>query len=293
MQGVDVKEGDFLLAVNGVEVDTRKDVWAAFLDTAGRTTTITVSESPAIDAKARDVVVRPLGGEAGLRFRSWIESNRRYVEEKSGGKIGYIYVPNTGVDGQNELFRQFYGQREKDALLIDERWNGGGQIPTRFIELLARKPVNYWGRRNGKDWPWPPDAHFGPKAMLANGPSGSGGDAFPHYFKTMGLGKLFGTRTWGGLVGISGNPGLIDGGSISVPTFGFYSNEGRWAIEGHGVDPDVEVIDDPAQMQNGNDPQINAAVEHLLNEIRNNPYIPPTKPQSPNRRGMGIPENER
>jgi tricorn protease len=291
--GVKAAEGDYILAVDGSPIDTSKDIYHAFIDTAGRTTLITLGKNPVIDEQAWDVVIKPIASEAGLRYRNWVENNRKMVEEQSKGQVGYIYVPNTGVDGQNELFRQFFGQRHLPALLIDDRWNGGGQIPTRFIELLNRPTVNYWARRNGNDWPWPPDAHFGHKAMLINGLAGSGGDAFPHYFKQEGLGKLFGTRTWGGLVGISGNPGLIDGGSISVPTFGFYNPNGQWGIEGHGVDPDVEVIDDPALMQNGNDPQLSAAVDHLLEQIRTKPIVTPKRPKSPDRSGMGIPQNER
>jgi tricorn protease len=210
------------------------------------------------------------------------------VHEKSGGTIGYIYVPNTGVDGQSDLMRQFIGQRHMPALIIDERWNGGGQIPTRFIELLNRPRTNYWARRHGKDWAWPPDSHQGPKAMLINGLAGSGGDAFPHYFRQAGLGKLIGTRTWGGLVGISGNPPLVDGGSIAVPRFGFYDNDGTWGIEGHGVDPDIEVIDDPALMTGGRDPQLDKAIEVLTAELKTNAYTPPRRPADPDRRGMGI-----
>jgi tricorn protease-like protein/C-terminal processing protease CtpA/Prc len=291
--GVRAAAGDYILAVDGVPIDTSNDIYASFIDTANRTTLITLGKNPAIDSEAWDIVVRPIASEASLRYRAWVENNRRIVDERSKGQVGYIYVPNTGVDGQNELFRQFFGQRHLPALLIDDRWNGGGQIPTRFIELLNRPTVNYWARRNGNDWPWPPDAHFGHKAMLINGLAGSGGDAFPHYFRQEGLGKLFGTRTWGGLVGISGNPGLIDGGSISVPTFGFYNPNGNWGIEGHGVDPDVEVIDDPAFMQGGNDPQLNAAIDHLLEEIRTKPVTRPARPRSPDRSGMGIPQNER
>ncbi|MBL8760629.1 MAG: PD40 domain-containing protein [Phycisphaerae bacterium] len=291
--GVDVKEGDYLLAVDGVPVDASKDVWAAFIDTANRTTSITVSEKPVMDASAREVLVKPIGGEAGLRYRSWIEQNRQYVEKRSDGKVGYIYVPNTGVDGQNDLFRQFIGQRGKEALIIDDRWNGGGQIPTRFIELLNRPVTNYWAKRDGQDWTWPPDSHQGPKAMLINGLAGSGGDMFPWLFRLNKIGKLFGTRTWGGLVGISGNPGLIDGGGISVPTFGFYKTDGNWGVEGHGVDPDVEVIDDPSKLSAGVDPQLDAVTDHLLSEIKVNGYRPPKRPASPDRRGMGIPPEQR
>ncbi len=290
-----VKEGEYLLAVNGAPVDATRDPYAAFLGLAGRPTTLTVGPNPTRDASARDVLVTPISieGEIALRYRAWVEKNRAYVHQKSAGAIGYIYVPNTGIEGQNELVRQFFGVRDRQALLIDERWNGGGQIPTRFVELLNRPVTNYWARRHGSDWPWPPDAHQGPKAMLINGAAGSGGDAFPAYFRRAGLGKLIGRRTWGGLVGISGNPGLIDGGSIAVPTFGYYKTDGTWGIEGHGVDPDIEVIDDPSKMLDGKDPQLDAAIDHLMEQIRSNAYAPPRRPESPNRRGMGIPSQDR
>ena len=295
--GVDVTEGMFLLEVNGMPLDTNRNPFVAFVGLAGQMTELTVSEKPYYDDDARRVLVNPLGSEQNHRYRAWIERNRQYVYDQTDGKVGYIYVPNTGVDGQNDLFRQFYGQRHMDGLVIDERWNGGGQIPTRFIELLNRPRTNYWARRDGKDWPWPPDSHQGPKVMLINGLAGSGGDMFPALFRQAGLGKLVGTRTWGGLVGISGNPSLIDGGYTAVPTFGFYTTEGRWSIEGHGVDPDIEVIDDPAKMisKNGElaDPQLDAAIEQVMKEIRENPYIPPQRPAGPDRSGMGLPANER
>lgn len=303
-QGVGVKEGQFLLAVNGTPVDVSKDIWASFINLAGKTVSLTVSDSPQIDDKARTVLVRTLDSESTLRFRSWIEDNRRYTDAKSGGKVGYIYVINTGVPGQNDLFRQFYGQRHKQALIIDDRWNGGGQIPTRFIELLNRPRTNYWARRDGKDWAWPRDSHQGPKAMLINGLAASGGDMFPALFRQMGLGKLFGTRTWGGLVGISGNPQCIDGTMTNVPTFGYYQVDGTWGIEGHGVDPDVEIIDDPAKMPQGltpgpavpamgGDPQLDAAIDHLLSEIQTRGYRPPATPAGPDRKGMGLPESDK
>lgn len=291
--GVDVKEGDYLLAVNGVPMDTSRDPFASFQHVLGRAVTLTVSENPQWDDDARDVVIEPARSEASVRYRAWIERNRRYVEEQTDGQVGYIYVPDTGVNGQNDLVRQYFGQLDKKAIIIDERWNGGGQIPTRFIEMLNRPITNYWARRDNRDWPWPPDAHQGPKCMLINGPSGSGGDAFPHYFKQAGLGKLIGTRTWGGLVGISGNPTLIDGGYTAVPTFGYYTPEGRWSIEGHGVDPDIEVMDDPALMVNGGDPQLDAAIRLMLEEIQRNVYTPPARPAPPVRSGFGIAEDER
>ncbi len=291
--GIEVKAGDYLLAVNGVPVDTSKDPWASLVGTAGRPTQITVGPNPAIDDEAREYIVKPLESEVELRFRSWIERNRTYVSERTSGRVGYAYVPNTGVQGQNELFRQFYGQRDRDGMIIDERWNGGGQIPTRFIELLNRPATNYWRVRHGNDWPWPPDAQFGPKCMLINGLAGSGGDMFPWLFKHNKIGKTIGTRTWGGLVGISGNPGLIDGGYVTVPTFGFYETDGTWGVEGHGVDPDIEVIDDPAAMVNGGDPQLDAAIDHMLGEVEKNGYHKPNRPESPNRKGMGIRPEDR
>ncbi|MBL9121683.1 MAG: PD40 domain-containing protein [Phycisphaerae bacterium] len=287
-QGLGIEEGDYVLAVNGVKIDTARDPWAAFQGLAGKAVTLTVSKSPVIDDKAKDVVVTTTANEGTLRYRAWIERKRAYVAEKSGGKIGYIYVPNTGVDGQTDLVRQFQGQADLAALIIDDRWNGGGQIPNRFIEMLNRPVTNYWARRDTKDWVWPPDSHQGPKAMLINGLAGSGGDMFPWLFKHQGLGKLIGTRTWGGLVGISGNPGLIDGGRVTVPTFGFYETDGTWGIEGHGVDPDIEVLDDPALMKNDGDPQLDKAIEHLLEELKTKSFVPVPKPKYPNRSGMGI-----
>lgn len=288
-----VNEGEYLLAINSIPLDTSRDPWASLEGMAGINVTLTVSENPTVDDKARDVVVKPEGSEAGLRYRAWIEKNRAYVAEKTGGKSGYIYVPDTGVNGQNDLVRQFYGQVDRGALIIDERWNGGGQIPTRFIELLNRPNTNYFARRDGRDWPWPPDAQQGPKCMLINGLAGSGGDMFPWLFRFNKMGKLIGMRTWGGLVGISGNPSFIDSGDCNVPTFGFYENDGTWGVEGHGVDPDIEVIDDPGKMAGGKDVQLDAAIGHILEELERNPHTPPKRPEPPNRSGMGLKPDDR
>lgn len=297
--GVDVKEGDYILAVNGIPVDTTRDIYASFVGMAGKVVALTVNASPTMDGKEREVLVKPIGSETELRYRAYIESKRAYVEEKTDGKVGYIYVPNTGVDGQNDLYRQYFGQRGKDAIIIDERWNGGGQIPTRFIELLNRPATNYWARRDGNDWSWPPDAFFGHKCMLINGLAGSGGDMFPWLFKYNKLGPVIGMRTWGGLVGISGNPGLIDGGTISVPTFGFYETDGTWGVEGHGTDPTIEVVDDPSKMLDwctpkGGDPQLDRAIDEMMTAVKTKPYVPPKRPASPTyRKGMGIEEKDK
>jgi tricorn protease len=279
-----VHEGDYLLAVNGEPVDTSKDPWAAFQGMADKPVFITVNTEPSLKG-AREVLVQTLSSEARLRNLAWIDVNRRRVETLSDGRIGYVYVPDTGQNGQNELVRQWRGQITKAGMVIDERFNSGGQIPDRFVELLNRPLRNFWGVRDGKDWSWPPVAHYGPKAMLVNGWSGSGGDCLPFYFKQSGLGPLIGQRTWGGLIGMTGVPPLVDGGSVTVPTFGIYDTKGEWIIESYGVDPDIEVVDDPGEMARGGDPQLERAVFEVQKAIRQNPVPDPKKPKYPNRSG--------
>jgi len=282
MPGVNVKRGDYVLAVNGVPMDTSADPWAAFAGLGGKTVELTVNDRPQLQG-ARKVLVETLRDETRLRHLAWIEANRRTVDSASGGRVGYIYVPSTGIDGQTELERQFMAQFRKDALIVDERFNSGGQIPDRFIELLNRPPLVYWATRDGEPQQWPPVAHFGPKVMLINGWSGSGGDAFPFYFKESRLGPLVGTRTWGGLIGISGVPGLIDGGGVTVPTFRQYGLDGRWFAEGHGVDPDVPVVDDPSQLARGTDPQLLRGVQEAMRLLQERPFVPPQRPAAENR----------
>jgi tricorn protease len=280
--GMEVKEGDYILAVNGVPLDTAKDPWASFQGLANKTVILNINDQPSLDG-SKEVVVKTLGSENRIRHLEWIENNRLRVEEASGGKIGYIYVRSTGIDGQSELVRQFYPQFGKEGLIIDERFNSGGQIPDRFIEVLNRKPLSFWAVRDGKDWQWPPVAHFGPKAMLINGWSGSGGDAFPFYFREYGIGPLIGTKTWGGLIGMTGAPQLIDGGTVTCPTFRMYDIRGEWFAEGHGVDPDIEVIEDPTAMAKGSDPQLERAVQEVLRMLEENPPAKPNRPAYENR----------
>ena len=277
-----VSEGDYLLAVNGEPLDPETDPYAAFQGLADKPVLLTVNSAPSKEG-SREVLVQTLASEARLRHLAWINANRKRVEEASDGTIGYVYVPDTGRGGQNELVRQFRAQYTKPGLIIDERFNSGGQIPDRFVEMLGRKIVNYWGVRDGKDWPWPQIAHQGAMAMLINGWSGSGGDCFPFYFKKAGLGPLVGLRTWGGLIGMTGSPALVDGGSVTVPTFGIYDTEGHWVIEGYGVDPDIPVVDDPGVMANGSDPQLERAVQEVMDQLKKNPPREPHKPEYPNR----------
>lgn len=291
--GNSVSEGEFLLAINGVPLRPERSPYELLAGKAGATVQLSVGPGATRDAQTRDVLVQPLGWDGELRLRSWVEDNRRKIDQLSGGRVGYIYVRNTGGEGLTDLVRQFNGQFMKDALIIDERWNGGGMIPDRFIELLDRPIRSYWARRDGNSWRTPHRSHAGPKVMLINGHAGSGGDAFPYFFRQAGLGKLVGTRTWGGLIGISGNPGLIDGSGITVPTFGIFEADGTWGIEGYGVDPDYEVVNDPAALARGEDPQLSKALEVILAELEANPYQPPVKPAYPNRSGSGIPAEER
>ncbi|MBL8819952.1 MAG: PD40 domain-containing protein [Planctomyces sp.] len=283
-----IKTGEYLLAVNHVPLRADVDPYAAFQKLAGSTVVLTISTDPQLDDADRRVPFTMLASDADLRFRAWIEDRRKYVESRTEGRVGYIYVVNTGVPGQNDLVRQLYGQKNKEALIIDDRWNGGGQIPTRFIELLNRPVTNYWAVRDGRDWTWPMDSHQGPKCMLINGMAGSGGDMFPALFRQNKLGKLIGMRTWGGLVGISGNPNMIDGSSVTAPTFAYYENDGTWGIEGHGVDPDIQVIDDPAKMLKSGDPQLDSAIDLMLEELKTAAFKPPARPAYPDRKGAGI-----
>jgi tricorn protease len=275
--GVNIKEGDYVLAVNGIPIESTDDPWASFQGLGGKTVELLVNNKPTKDG-ARTVIVETLSDESRLRTLAWIESSRERVEKESGGRVGYIYVEDTGIQGQSELLRQFAAQFDREGLIVDERFNSGGQIPDRFIELLNRKPLAYWSVRNGRTWQWPPVANFGPKVMLINGWSGSGGDAFPDYFRKAGLGPLIGMRTWGGLIGISGAPGLIDGGNVTVPTFRMYNPDGKWFAEGHGVDPDIQVVDDPSQLARGIDPQLERAILEVTKALRGQAAGPPNHP---------------
>lgn len=288
-----VKAGQYLLAIDGVSLTSKQNPYEMLVGTSGKTISITVSDDPKLDDDDKRIAIKPIRSDSNLRFRAWIEANRKQVAEKTDGKVGYIYVVNTGQPGQNDLVRQLYAQLGKEALIIDDRWNGGGQIPTRFIELLNRPVTNYWAKRDGVDWTWPPDSHQGPKCMLINGMAGSGGDMFPALFKQNKLGKLIGMRTWGGLVGISGGPRLIDGTSVTMPSFAYYEKDGTWGIEGHGVDPDIKVVDDPAKMINGADPQLEKAIKHMLNELETNPYKAPKRPAYPDRSDFGLDPNDK
>jgi tricorn protease len=278
--GVRAKAGDLILAVDGRTTRGVKNFYEMLEGKAARVVTLTLNDRPDT-AGSREERVRPVRSESNLRYLDWVQSRRAVVERLSGGRIGYIHAPNTAVEGNRELFKGFYSQTNKDALIIDDRYNGGGFIPDRMIELLERRPLNYWARRGIDVTSSPAFAHIGPKAMLINGYAGSGGDALPYFFRERNLGRIFGTTTWGGLIGLSGNPQLADGSSLSTPSFRFLDLAGKWAVEGTGVDPDVEVVDRPEALARGEDPTLEAAVKYLLEELRRNPPRRPDVPAPP------------
>jgi tricorn protease len=289
LTGVGVKEGDYILAVNGKPLDSKVDPYAAFDGTAGNTVILRINSQP--DPKgARDVVIETLTvfQERRLRHLEWIESNRKKVSEMSNGEIGYVYMPNTGTDGQTELLRQFYAQVDKKGFIIDERFNAGGQLGDRFVEMLNRPNLYNIAWRNADVSRIPGKGNDGPKAMLINGWAGSGGDAFPWAFKTMNLGPIIGERTLGILVGPATGHALIDGGGITVPDARLYGPDGKWFAEGWGVTPTIEVWDDPAQLARGQDPQLNRAVDEVKKLIQTHPRKLPPRPPFEDRSARGI-----
>jgi tricorn protease len=278
--GVKIKEGDYILAVDGVSTKGVDNFYRLLENKAGRVVSLLVASRPDVNG-AREEKVRPVAKETNLRYLDWVKSRRELVDKLSGGRIGYLHLPNTGTEGNRELFKYFYPQADKDALIIDDRYNGGGFIPDRMIELLDRPLLNYWVRRNQKPGVTPAYSNQGPKAMLINGYSSSGGDALPYYFRERKLGTIIGTRTWGGLIGLSGNPPLMDGGAVDVPQFRFLDPKGIWAVEGTGVAPDIEVIDRPDLVVAGHDPSLEKAIEVLMQQLKEHPPVKVVVPPIP------------
>jgi tricorn protease len=272
--------GEYLLAVNGKPLDATKDPRASLVGMAGKPIQLTVGSHPEIDAGARVIVVTPVASENEIRRRAWVERNRLHVAEVSGGRIGYVHIPELTTSGFGDLVRQYYGQIDKDALIVDARWSLGGWTGGVVAELLARQPLNYAaGRYTEENWPAPRwGAHFGPKALLVNHETVSAGENFAWYFHKLALGPIVGSRTWGGLTGLNPVPPLIDGGYVNVPNAPFF-DEDRWIIEGRGIEPDIEVEPDPSRMMIDGDAQLDAAVKAMLDALAAKPYRPPAKPQ--------------
>jgi len=281
LPGINIVEGDYLLAVNGRELHASDNIDAFFDGTAGKQTVLRIAKS-AEGAEARDATVVPADSEHGLRNLDWIDSNRRKVDALSGGKIAYIYMPNTAGAGYTNFNRYFYAQLDKQAVILDERYNEGGFIADYIVNVLGQKRLSGAIERDGKPVHDPEGAIFGPKAMIINQSAGSGGDAMPWYFRKAGLGTLVGVRTWGGLVGIGGYPRLIDGGSVTAPRYAIFGLNSDWEVEGHGVAPDVEVEELPKDVAAGRDAQLERAVAIVLEQLKEHPVVEPPVPPYPN-----------
>lgn len=270
--GVNVKVGDYILAVNGVPLRTNVDPYSLFQDTVDKLVTLRVNSQPS-DVGAHDVQVRPVASEQQLRYLDWVEGNRRKVEAATNGLVGYFQVPDTSGPGITEFGKGFYSQTDKNAVIVDERFNSGGFIPDFFAEKLGRKLLMMGTPRYGLSFQ-NPAAIYGPRVILANEWSGSGGDAFPYMFRKNGDGPIIGMRTWGGLVGINGFRPLMDGGGVTVPQFGLWSpQDEKWVAENHGIDPDIEVDNRPDLVHEGHDPQLERAIAYVLDEFKK--YPPP------------------
>jgi len=279
--GLNVSEGDYLLAINGAELTGKDDVSRLLEGTSEKTVVLKIGSDPS-GANGREVTVTPIANEMQLRHEAWVEGNRRKVDELSGGKLAYVYMPDTAQGGLASFTRYYFAQTEKHGAVIDERYNSGGQVADYVIEVLNRKLLAYWSPRYGAIYRSPAASILGPKVMITNEFAGSGGDAMPWMFKYTHTGTLIGKRTWGGLVGVSAYPVLLDGGNVTSPNFGFFNPEGQWDVENHGVQPDIEVELDPKNVHDGHDPQLERAVAVALDQLKKNPPPEPKRPPYPN-----------
>jgi tricorn protease len=278
--GVNVAAGDYLLEVNGRPVAATDDIYHFLEGTAGHSVVLKIG--PSADGKgAREVTVVPIDSERALRERAWIDDNRRKVDKLSNGRLAYVYVPDTSVAGYTSFNRYYYAQVGKEGAVIDERFNAGGSAADYIVDNLRRPLLNYWTTREGQDFTTPLGSIYGPKAMLINEFAGSGGDALPWYFHRRALGPLVGKRTWGGLVGIYDYPTLLDGGSVTAPRLAFWNPDGSWDVENHGVAPDIEVELDPQAVRQGHDPQLEKAVQLVLEDLDKHPLPQPKHPAYP------------
>lgn len=276
--GVDVHEGDLLLAVDGENVRGDDNLFAFFEGKVDRMVKLTVAGPDG--ENQRTVTVKPIDHERSLRNRAWVESNLAYVNEKTDGRVAYVYVPNTTGAGHEYFKRYFYPQCYKDGIIVDERFNGGGQVADYAIDLLRRPKICHWATRYGRPLVSPKAAIFGPKVMLIDENAGSGGDLLPWMFRKLDLGLLIGKTTWGGLVGVLGFPPLVDGGFVTAPDIAIFNEEG-WVVENTGVSPDIEVEQWPAEMRKGGDPQLDRAIEEIMKALKAEPVEHPQVPPFP------------
>jgi tricorn protease len=274
--GVNVRAGEYLLAVNGADIRPPANVYAPFENTSGKIVEITVGPNPD-GSRSRTVQVVPIASESALRNRDWVEGNLKKVDEATNGRVAYVYVPNTTTAGHTYFKRYFYPQAHKDAIIVDERFNGGGQVADYYIDILRRPHVSYWAMRYGADLETPMAAIQGPKAMIIDETAGSGGDLLPWMFRKFKVGPIIGKRTWGGLVGILGFPVLMDGGGITAPNLAIWTEDG-WVVENEGVPPDIEVEQTPADVIAGRDPQLERAIAVVMEALKKNSPVTPKRP---------------
>jgi tricorn protease len=274
--GVDARTGDYIISVNAANVTSSQNLFSFFENTSGKTVSLTLSATPD-GANPRTVKVTPVANEYPLRNRDWVEGNIKKVDKATNGQVAYVYVPNTTSEGHEYFKRYFFPQANKAGIIIDERFNGGGQLADYYIDILKRPVQSYWNYRYGKDQKAPNASIQGPKVMLINEMAGSGGDYLPYLFRQAGLGTLVGKRTWGGLVGILGYPEFIDGGSVTAPNLAFYDENG-FGIENVGTPPDVEVEQWPSDVIEGKDPQLEKAIQIVMDQLKANP---PKKMETP------------
>jgi len=278
--GVDVKEGEYLLAVSGQDLRPPTSVFKPFENTSGKIVEITVGPN-ADGSGSRIVKVVPIASDAALRNRDWVEGNIKKVDQATGGRVAYVYVPNTSTQGYVYFKRYFYPQSDKDAIIVDERFNGGGLVADYYIDQLRKPLISYWNMRYGADLKTPGASIQGPKVMLIDETAGSGGDMLPWMFRKLKLGTLIGKRTWGGLVGTLGFPVLMDGGSVTAPNLAIWTPEEGWTVENVGVPPDIEVEQNPADVIAGRDPQLDRAIQVIMDELKKNPVQEPKRPPYP------------
>jgi len=278
--GVDVNAGDFLLAVDGHDLQATDNLFASFENTVGKQVELTVGPN-ADGSDSRTVKVVPVGSEGALRNRDWVEGNIRRVTEATDGRVAYVHVPDTADRGFTYFKRYFFPQSDREGIIIDERHNGGGSVADYYIDILRRPYVSHWATRYGDSFVTPQAAIFGPKVMLIDETAGSGGDLLPWMFREFGLGKLIGRRTWGGLVGILGFPELMDGGYVTSPNIGFWTEEDGFGVENEGVAPDIEVEQLPSAFAAGLDPQLERAIAEVLAELEANPAQETVQPPFP------------
>jgi tricorn protease len=279
--GVNIKAGDYILAVNGQPVKELANLYSRLVGTVGKPVLLRVNSTP-VDEGARDVTIVPIGDESALYYEAWVQGNIDYVAKKTDGKVGYLHIPDMGPEGLNEFVRRYYPQLNKQALIVDVRGNGGGNVSPMIIERLQRELTMINIRRNGTPSTNPGGMILGPKVTLLNEYSASDGDLFPYRFRENGLGKLIGKRSWGGVVGIAGTLPFVDGGSLTKPEFAPYAKDGKsWIIEGHGVDPDIVVDNDPAREFRGEDQQLDKGIEVILTELKTKGRTLPPPPAWP------------